>query len=128
MSNLIDEVEKKYRKDRDFNFNIGDTIRILYKTVTGGKERIQPFEGICIAKKNAGIKENFTVRRFSHGVGVERTFPLHSPKIIDIEIKRRGNIRRAKLYYLRDRVGRKASVKDKKEFFPDKRKDSSEKK
>lgn len=94
-------------------FNIGDTVKIHVKIKEGDKERIQIFEGTVIAKKHGGIQETFTVRRLSYGVGVERTFPVNSPKIDKIEITRRGKVRRAKLYYLRDRVGKATRVKEK---------------
>ena len=94
-------------------FNIGDTIKIGVKVKEGSKERIQMFEGTVIAKKHGGINATFTVRRISYGVGVERTFPVNSPKIESIEVVRRGKVRRAKLYYLRDRVGKATRVKEK---------------
>lgn len=94
-------------------FNIGDTVKIHVKIKEGDKERIQIFEGTVIAKKHGGIQETFTVRRLSYGVGVERTFPVNSPKIDKIEVTRRGKVRRAKLYYLRDRVGKATRVKEK---------------
>ena len=94
-------------------FNIGDTVRVHVKIKEGDKERIQNFEGTVIAKKHGGIQETFTVRRLSYGVGVERTFPVNSPKIDKIDVIRRGKVRRAKLYYLRDRVGKATRVKEK---------------
>ena len=94
-------------------FNIGDTIKVHVKIKEGDKERIQVFEGTVIAKKHGGIQETFTVRRLSYGVGVERTFPANSPKIDKIDVVRRGKVRRAKLYYLRDRVGKATRVKEK---------------
>ena len=93
-------------------FNVGDTVRVHNKIVEGTRERIQLFEGIVIAKKNGGISETFTVRRISYGVGVEKTFPLHSPRVEKVEVVRTGKVRRAKLYYLRDRVGKAAKVKE----------------
>ena len=95
-------------------FNVGDTVKVHVKIIEGNRERIQVFEGTVIAKKHGGIQETFTVRRISYGVGVERTFPVNSPKIANIEITRRGKVRRAKLYYLRDRVGKATRVKEKK--------------
>ena len=95
-------------------FNVGDTVKVHVKIIEGNRERIQVFEGTVIAKKHGGIQETFTVRRISYGVGVERTFPVNSPKIANIEITRRGKVRRAKLYYLRDRVGKATKVKEKK--------------
>ncbi len=92
---------------------IGDTVRVHLKVKEGNRERIQVFEGTIIAKKHGGIQESFTVRRVSYGVGVERTFPVNSPNISKIEVVRKGKVRRAKLYYLRDRVGKAAKVKEK---------------
>ncbi len=94
-------------------FEIGDTIRIDVKIREGERERIQAFEGTVIAKHGSGISETFTVRRVSYGLGVERVFPVHSPNVADIKIVRRGKVRRAKLYYLRDRVGKASKVKEK---------------
>ena len=94
-------------------FNVGDTVRVHNKIVEGTRERIQLFEGTVIAKKNGGISETFTVRRVSYGVGVEKTFPLHSPNVDKIVVFREAKVRRAKLYYLRDRVGKAAKVKEK---------------
>ena len=93
-------------------FNVGDTVRVHNKIVEGTRERIQLFEGTVIAKKNGGLSETFTVRRISYGVGVEKTFPLHSPRVEKVEVIRTGKVRRAKLYYLRDRVGKAAKVKE----------------
>ena len=93
--------------------NIGDTVKVYYKVIEGSRERVQMFEGTIIGKKGAGISETFTVRRISYGVGVERVFPVNSPKIDKIEVSRVGKIRRAKLYYLRDRVGKATKVKEK---------------
>ena len=93
--------------------NIGDTVKVHVKIKEGEKERIQLFEGTVIAKKHGGVSETFTVRRLSHGVGVERVFPLHSPNIAKVELVRAGRVRRAKLYYLRGRVGKAAKIKEK---------------
>ena len=93
-------------------FNIGDGVKVYVKIVEGEKERIQMFEGTVIAKHGGGISETFTVRRISYGVGVEKTFPLHSPRVEKVEVIRTGKVRRAKLYYLRDRVGKAAKVKE----------------
>ena len=93
-------------------FEIGDTIRIGVKIREGERERIQAFEGTVIAKRGSGVSETFTVRKISYGVGVERTFPVHTPKIANLEVIRRGKVRRAKLYYLRNRVGKAAKVKE----------------
>lgn len=108
--NLIDEIERENLKKDVPAFNVGDTVKVYVKVVEAGKERLQAYEGIVIAKKNGSIRESFTVRRISYGVGVERTFPLHSPRIDRVEVVRRGSVRRAKLYYLRDRKGKKARV------------------
>ena len=94
-------------------FNIGDTVRVSVNIREGDRERIQMFEGTVIAKKSSGVAETFTVRRVAYGVGVERVFPLHCPNVKDIKVIRRGKVRRAKLYYLRDRVGKAAKVKEK---------------
>lgn len=96
-------------------FRPGDTVRVHVKVVEGGRERIQAYEGIVIDRKNSGARETFTVRRVSYGVGVERTFPLHSPRIDRIEVVRRGRVRRAKLYYLRNLTGKAARIKEDKE-------------
>ena len=93
------------------NFNVGDTVRVNFKVIEGNKERIQAYEGIVIARKHGGLRETFTVRRISSGIGVERTFPVHSPKIDSIVVVRQGEVRRAKLYYLRERTGKAAKVK-----------------
>ena len=92
---------------------IGDTIKVFVKVKEGNRERVQMFEGTVIKKNHGGIQETFTVRRVSYGVGVERVFPIHSPNVADVKIVRRGKVRRAKLYYLRDRVGKAAKVKEK---------------
>ena len=94
-------------------FNVGDTVKVHVKITEGGKSRIQVFEGTVIAKKHGGVSETFTVRRVAHGCGVERVFPLHSPSVDKVEVVRMGEVRRAKLYYLRDRVGKAAKVKSK---------------
>ncbi len=93
-------------------FNVGDTVRVHNRIKEGQRERIQLFEGTVIAKRNGGISETFTVRRVAYGCGVEKTFPLHSPNVAKVEIVRRGKVRRAKLFYLRDRVGKAAKVKE----------------
>ena len=94
-------------------FNIGDTVKVYQRIVEGTRVRTQIFEGTVIAKKNGGISESFTVRRVSYGVGTEKTFPIHSPNVQSVEVVRAGKVRRAKLYYLRDRVGKNATVKEK---------------
>lgn len=111
--NIIRDIEKEQMSEKEYDFEIGDTVRVMFKTYTGGRERVQPFEGVCISRKGSGVKETFTLRKYSHGVGVERTFPLHSPRIVDIEVRRKGDVRRAKLYYLRKRIGRSSIVKEK---------------
>lgn len=112
MKGLIEAIEKENMKENVPVFNVGDTVRVSVKVIEGTRERIQVFEGVVIAKKNGGIRETFTVRRISYGVGVERTFPLHSPKITDIKVVRKGKVRRAKLYYLRGRTGKAAKIKE----------------
>ena len=113
MSNIIDAIEKDGMRTDIPAFNIGDTVKVFVKVKEGNRERLQGFEGVVIARKNGGIRETFTVRRVSFGIGVERTFPLHSPKIDHIDIVRHGDVRRAKLYYLRERSGKSAKIKDK---------------
>lgn len=108
MSNIIDSIEKENMRSDIPTFNIGDTVKVFVKVVEGTRERLQGFEGVVIARKNGGVRETFTVRRVSFGVGIERTFPLHSPKIDHIEIIKSGVVRRAKLYYLRERSGKSA--------------------
>lgn len=93
-------------------FAVGDTIKVLYKVVEGNRERVQPFQGIVIRRHGAGARETFTVRKVSFAVGVERTFPVHSPKIVGIDVITHGKVRRSKLYYLRDKVGKAARVKE----------------
>jgi len=110
---IIRAIESEQLKKDVPQFQPGDTVRVHVKVVEGNRERIQAFEGIVIAKKGGGLSETFTVRRVSYGVGVERTFPIHSPRIDKIEVLRRGRVRRAKLYYLRERTGKAARIKDK---------------
>ena len=112
MSEIIRSIEKAQLRTDLPTFGIGDTVRVFVKVVEGSRERLQAFEGTVMAKRNGGIRETFTVRRVSYGIGVERTFPLHSPRVDHIEVIRRGKVRRAKLYYLRDRVGKSAKVKE----------------
>ncbi len=109
---IIRTIEKEQMKKDIPKFIVGDTVRVYVKVVEGTRERLQAFEGIVIQKRHGGLRETFTVRRLSYGIGVERVFPVHSPKIDRIEVIRRGKVRRAKLYYLRDRVGRAARVKE----------------
>ncbi len=111
--NIIESLTNDQLRTDLPEFNIGDTIRVHVKIKEDDKERIQNFEGTVISKKHGGIQETFTVRRLSYGVGVERTFPVNSPKIDKIDVIRRGKVRRAKLYYLRDRVGKATRVKEK---------------
>ena len=108
---LIKRLTEPQLKENAVNFNVGDTVRVHAKIKEGNRERIQVFEGTVIAPKHGGIQETVTVRRMSYGVGVEKTFPVHSPNIEKIEVVRRGKVRRAKLYYLRGRVGKAAKVK-----------------
>lgn len=107
---LIKAVEAGQIKDGMENFSIGDTVKVHFTIVEGANERVQIFEGVCIAKKNGGLRRTFTVRKMSYGVGVERVFPLHSPRIQKIEVVRHGKVRRAKLYYVRDRIGKAAKI------------------
>ena len=110
---LMKTFNDKYLNAEVPSVNVGDTVRVHLKVKEGNRERVQVFEGTVIAKKHGGISETFTVRRVSYGVGVEKVFPLHSPVIEKVETVRRGKVRRAKLYYLRDRVGKRAKVKEK---------------
>ena len=112
MNEIIKQIEAEQLKSEIPQFNVGDTIRVYAKVVEGSKERIQMFEGVVIKRQNGGVRETFTVRRIASGVGVEKTWPLHSPRVDRIEVVRRGIVRRAKLYYLRDRVGKAAKVKE----------------
>lgn len=109
---LIAIVEQEQLRQDIPQFRPGDTVRVSVKVVEGGKERIQQYEGVCIRRKGTGIRETFTVRRMSYGVGVERTFPLHSPSLDKIQVVRRGKVRRAKLYYLRALTGKAARIKE----------------
>lgn len=108
-----DMVESEYLRDDIPDFRPGDTIKVHVRVVEGSRERIQIFQGVVISRKGGGTRETFNVRKISFGIGVERTFPLHSPIISSIEVITRGRVRRAKLYYLRDRVGKAAKVKEK---------------
>ena len=116
MANVIDQIEKENMKETLPEFNIGDTVRVGVKIKEGDKSRIQVFEGVVIARKNGGVRETFTVRKISNGVGVERTFPVHSPiidriEVASVEVVRKGKPRRAKLYYVRDLTGKAAKIK-----------------
>ena len=112
MSKIINELEKEQLRTDLPELQIGDTVRVFVKVVEGSSERLQNFEGIVIKMQGGGIRKSFTVRRISYGIGVERTFPYHSPRIGRIEVVRHGEVRRAKLYYLRDRVGKAAKVRE----------------
>ena len=112
MSNLIDVLEQEQLKTDIPAFRPGDTVQVHVKVIEGNRERIQVFEGVVIKQKGGGIRETFTVRRIAYGVGVERTFPLHSPRIEKIVVKRHGKVRRAKLYYLRNLTGKAARIKE----------------
>ena len=115
MSDIIKDIEKRQLRDDIPEFVPGDTLRLMVKVIEGGKERLQPYEGVVIKRQGGGVRESFTVRKVSHGFGVERTFPVHSPKITSITVVRRGDVRRAKLYYLRDRKGKAARIKEKRD-------------
>ena len=111
--NLIETLNAQNVKTEAPVIEIGSTVRVHIKVKEGSKERVQVFEGTVIAKKNGGVSETFTVRRISYGVGVEKVFPVHSPNVVKVETVRKGKVRRAKLYYLRDRVGKAAKIKEK---------------
>jgi len=113
MNEMIKAVEAEQMKSDLPKLTIGDTLRVSVKVVEGSRERIQVFEGYLIAMKGGGLSETITVRRLSYGIGVERTFPVHSPRIDKIEVVRHGKVRRSKLYYLRDRMGKAAKIKEK---------------
>ena len=113
MANIIDKINEKQINPNVPEFRVGDTVRVDVKIIEGKRERIQAFEGVVVARRGGSVSETFTVRKMSSGVGVERTFPMHSPKIAKVEVKREGKVRRAKLYYLRDRVGKAAKTKEK---------------
>ena len=112
----IRTIEQEQLRTDSPDFRVGDTVRVEVKVVEGTRERLQAYEGVVIARHNGSIRETFTVRRTSYGVGVERTFPLHSPRIAEIKVMRRGKVRRAKLYYLRELTGKAAKVKDKNNY------------
>jgi large subunit ribosomal protein L19 len=113
MSNIIQQLEAEQMKSEVPDFSPGDTLVVQVKVKEGNRERLQAFEGVCIAKRNRGLNSAFTVRKISHGEGVERAFQTHSPIIDSIEVKRRGDVRRAKLYYLRGRSGKSARIREK---------------
>ena len=110
---LMKALTSQYMKEELPQMNVGDTVRVHVKIKEGARERVQVFEGTIIARKHGGIEESITVRRLSYGVGCEKVFPVHSPSIVKVETVRRGNVRRAKLYYLRNRLGKAAKVKEK---------------
>ena len=112
MNEIIRSIESAQLKHDIPQFAIGDTVRVQVKVVEGSRERLQAFEGVVIARRNGSVRETFTVRRVSYGVGVERVFPVHSPNVAKVETVRVGKVRRSKLYYLRDRVGKAAKVKE----------------
>ena len=113
MSRIISEIEAEQLRDVVPQFSVGDTIVVRVKVREGTRERLQSFEGVVIAKRNRGLNSSFTVRKISHGEGVERVFQTHSPQIEDVKVKRRGAVRRAKLYYLRGRSGNAAKIREK---------------
>ncbi len=113
MSDIIQQLESEQMKDSVPAFGAGDTVRVQVRVKEGGRERLQTYEGVVIAKKNRGLNSSFTVRKSSSGEGVERVFQTHSPLIAGIEVARRGDVRRAKLYYLRERTGKAARIKEK---------------
>lgn len=110
--NLINNIESEYLKDNLPDFKSGDTVKVNVKVIEGNRERIQTFEGVIIAANGAGVNKTITVRKLSFGVGVERIFPVHAPIVDSIEVVRKGKVRRSKLYYLRDRVGKSAKIKE----------------
>ncbi len=112
MNDIIKEIEAAQLKQEITSFKVGDTVKVYAKVIEGTRERIQVFEGTVIKRQNGSIRETFTVRKFSNGVGVEKTWPLHSPIIDKIEVVRKGKVRRAKLFYLRSRIGKAAKVKE----------------
>lgn len=109
--NIVDIIEKENLNEKAPKINVGDIVKVFYKIKEGDKERIQGYEGVVISKKNGSVRETFTVRRISYGVGVERTFPVHSPLIDHVDVIRKGSPRRAKLYYVRERTGKAAKIK-----------------
>ena len=112
MNEIIKKIEAEQLKAEVPEFHVGDTVKVYAKIKEGNRERIQVFEGTVIKRQNGGVRETFTVRKTSNGIGVEKTWPLHSPNVEKIEVVRKGKVRRAKLNYLRDRVGKKAKVKE----------------
>ena len=112
MNEIIRSIESAQLRTDSPEFRVGDTLRVQVKVVEGSRERLQAFEGVCIARRNGSCRETFTVRRTSYGIGVERTFPVHSPRVDSITVIRRGKVRRAKLYYLRSLSGKAAKIKE----------------
>ena len=111
--NIIDRIEQRMLSKKERDFRVGDTVKVMVRVVEGSKEREQAFQGVVIKTKGGGAGQSFTVRKISGGIGVERVFPVHSPNITSVKVVRRGKTRRAKLYYLRDRVGKAARIKEK---------------
>lgn len=111
MANIIDQIERENMKEVVPVFNIGDTVKVFVRIKEGDKERLQAYEGVVIARKNGGVRETFTVRKISNGVGVERTFPIHSPLVANVEVTRKAKAGRAKLYYVRNLTGKAAKIK-----------------
>ncbi|WPX09699.1 50S ribosomal protein L19 [Anaerocellum danielii] len=109
---IIREIESEMLRKDIPDFKPGDTVRVYFKVIEGGRERVQAFEGLVIKRRGKGLSETFTVRRISYGIGVERVFPLHSPRLEKIEVIRRGKVRRAKLYYIREKIGKSAKIKE----------------
>ncbi|MEP4076507.1 50S ribosomal protein L19 [Haloferula sp.] len=107
---IINKIEQEQLKSDVADFNVGDTVKVHTRVVEGGKERIQVFSGIVLARRGSGVNASFTVRKISYGEGVERVFPIHTPRISKIEVTHKGKVRRAKLHYLRDRVGKRATL------------------
>jgi len=113
MSNIIQQIEAEQMSREVPDFSPGDTVVVQVKVIEGTRERLQAFEGVCIARRNRGLNSSFTVRKLSHGEGVERVFQTYSPAVAEIQVKRKGDVRRAKLYYLRGRTGKAARIKEK---------------
>jgi large subunit ribosomal protein L19 len=113
MRRIVQQLEAEAQKSDVPEFGPGDTVIVQVKVKEGNRERLQAFEGVVVARRNRGLNSSFTVRKVSHGEGVERVFPLHSPTVAEIKVKRRGDVRRAKLYYLRDRSGKSARIREK---------------
>jgi len=113
--NIINEIEKEQMRDDIPEFATGDTVRLAVRVVEGGKERLQIYEGVVLKRNGGGLNESFTVRKISNGVGVERTFPVHSRKIAEFKVVRRGDVRKSRLYYLRDRRGKASRIKEKRD-------------